>query len=153
MFASQESTPWYRSLTGLIAASVLLPPLGVVLLWTRRESATKAKILGTLLIVVWGVGAFYMLRTWRTSSLYDAHYAALEQHRAQQEALAGSQQAVAPTNPQTASATAPATASPANPATAAAPGEPHPRPLTLQETIGQISAVLTAMAVTMKWPC
>jgi outer membrane protein assembly factor BamB len=127
MFASQESTPWHRSTTLLIVASVLLPPLGLALLWLRRDAATKAKILGTLLIVVWGAGAFYMLRAWRTSSLNDAHYAALEQHRAQQEAATG-QQAVAPTNPQTAPVTVPVTngASPANPASSVAPGVTAP---------------------------
>jgi len=123
MFASQESTPWHRSTTVLIVASVLLPPLGLALLWLRRDAAIKARILGTLLIVVWGAGAFYMLRTWRISSLNDAHYATLEQHRAQQEAATG-QQAVAPTNPQNAPAAVPATngAGPANPASAVAPG-------------------------------
>jgi outer membrane protein assembly factor BamB len=126
MFASQESTPWHRSTTVLIVASVLLPPLGLALLWLRRDAAIRARILGTLLIVVWGASAFYMLRTWRNSSLNDAHYAALEQHRAQQEAATG-QQAVAPANPQSAAAAVPATsgASPANPASAVATGAPE----------------------------
>jgi outer membrane protein assembly factor BamB len=121
MFASQESTPWYRSLTGLIAAAVLLPPLGLALLWTRRDAATKVKILGTLGIVLWGAGAFYMLRAWRTSSINDAHYEALERHRAQQQAATGTEQAIAPANAQ-----APALpvngASPGNPANAVVPG-------------------------------
>jgi outer membrane protein assembly factor BamB len=128
MFASQESTPWYRSLTGLIAASVLLPPLGLALLWTRRDAATKAKIIGTLGIVLWGAGAFYMLRAWRNSSMNDAHYAALEQHRAQQEALSTGQPAIAPATTQApAAAGQPAPgASPATSPNAAAPGTPAP---------------------------
>src|SRR6267143_4490641 len=88
MFASQESTPWYRSLTGLIAASVLLPPLGLALLWARRDAATKVKILGTLCIVMLGAGYVYLFRVWRTSSMYEAHYEELERHRAQQQAQA-----------------------------------------------------------------
>ena len=56
MFESQESTPWYRSLTGLIASSVLIPPLGLAMLWTRRDVATSRKILGTLCIALLGVG-------------------------------------------------------------------------------------------------
>src|ERR1700674_1599766 len=108
MFASQESTPWYRSLTGLIAASVLLPPLGMALLWMRRDAATKAKLLGTLCIVLWGAGYFYLLRVWRNSSANEAHYEALERHRQQQSAAASSasQQAVVPANPQATAATA-----------------------------------------------
>src|SRR6267143_2328122 len=107
MFATQESTPWYRSLTGLIAASLLLPPLGLALLWIRRDAATKTKILATLCIVMWGAGCFYLLRAWRISSANDAHYEALERHRQQQMATAptGSEQAVVPANPQAAAAT------------------------------------------------
>ncbi|MGI9065091.1 MAG: PQQ-binding-like beta-propeller repeat protein [Pyrinomonadaceae bacterium] len=132
MFASQESTPWYRSLTGLVAASVLLPPLGLALLWTRRDAATKVKILGTLCIVMWGAGAFYLLRAWRTSSMNDAHYEALERHRQQQAgASTGSEQAGVPPNPQAAAATTqPVTgASPTIPpgsTAAAAPGVSAP---------------------------
>ena len=124
MFESQESTPWYRSLTGLIAASVLLPPLGIVLLWMRRDSAAKMKILGTLCIAILGVGYLYAYTRWRNSSANEAHYAELEQHRAQQEAAIASQQAVVPTNAQTAPATAAPnpSASPTNPASPAAPG-------------------------------
>ena len=47
MFESQESEPWYKSLSGLIAASVLIPPLGLAMLWTRRDVATSRKILGS----------------------------------------------------------------------------------------------------------
>jgi len=85
MFASQESTPWYRSLTGLIAASVLLPPVGIVLLWMRRGTSAKAKILATVGLVMLGAGYLYLFTAWRRSSAYDAHYASLEQHRAQQQ--------------------------------------------------------------------
>ncbi|MFN2493939.1 MAG: PQQ-binding-like beta-propeller repeat protein [Pyrinomonadaceae bacterium] len=93
MFASQESTPWYRSLTGLIAASFLLPPLGIVLLWMRRDSAAKAKILGTLCIALLGVGYFFLYTAWRNSSMNEAHYAELERHRAQQQSQLGNEPA------------------------------------------------------------
>src|ERR671911_259243 len=93
MFASQESTPWYRSLTGLIAASVLLPPLGIVLLWRRRDSAAKTKILGTLCIALLGVGYVFLYNVWRKSSINEAHYAELERHRAQQQSTTGNEAA------------------------------------------------------------
>ncbi len=86
MFESQESAPWYRSLTGLIAASVLIPPLGLAMLWTRRDVATSRKILGTLCIALLGVGYVYLFAAWRRSGASESHYASLEQHRAQQEA-------------------------------------------------------------------
>lgn len=122
MFASQESTPWYRSLTGLIAAAVVLPPLGLVLLWIRRDAATKVKILGTLGIVLWGAGALYMLRAWRTSSMNDAHYEALERHRSQQQTATGTEQTIAPANAQAPAASPASGATPPNQANAAAPG-------------------------------
>ena len=59
MFESQESIPWYRSLTGLIVASVILPPVGLLLLWMRRDAATRTKILGTLGIVVLATGYYF----------------------------------------------------------------------------------------------
>jgi outer membrane protein assembly factor BamB len=88
MFEAQESTPWYRSLAVLIGASFLLPPLGLALLWMRKDWATKAKLVGTLGIVILGAGYFYFINAVRRSSANEAHFAALEQHRAQQEAAA-----------------------------------------------------------------
>ncbi|MGH9967311.1 MAG: PQQ-binding-like beta-propeller repeat protein [Pyrinomonadaceae bacterium] len=129
MFESQESTPWYRSLTGLIGACILLPPLGLALLWTRRDVAMKTKILASLCLLFLGVGYVYLFRAWRRSDANEAHYAELEQHRAQQAAIPtiGSEQPAATsgvTQPP-AGATSPATngASTANaiaPETAAA---------------------------------
>jgi outer membrane protein assembly factor BamB len=127
MFASQESTPWYRSLTGLIAASVLLPPLGLALLWARRDAATKLKIVGTLGIVILGASYVYVFRVWRNSSINNAHYEELERHRAQQQALAvqnGDQQAAVPTSAQPATVSSPAAN--ASPGIPAAPGAVPP---------------------------
>jgi len=110
MFESQESAPWYRSLSGLIAAAVLIPPLGLALLWTRREFATSKKILGTLCIALLGVGYLFLFSAWRRSGQDEAVYDALEQHRAQQAAAA-------PAGDQPA-----ASAAAQLPATAASPG-------------------------------
>ena len=84
MFEPQESTPWYRSLTGLIAASVLIPPLGLAMLWTRRDVEMSKKVLGTLGIALLGVGYVFLFSVWRRSSANDAQYDLVEQHRAQQ---------------------------------------------------------------------
>jgi outer membrane protein assembly factor BamB len=115
MFESQESTPWYRSLTGLIAASVLLPPVGIVLLWMRRDSAMKTKILGTVGIILLGAGYLFLFNMVRNSGANEEHYAELERHRAQQESMASSQS----------SPGAPQVAAPANAAQQqSAPGQP-----------------------------
>jgi outer membrane protein assembly factor BamB len=123
MFESQESTPWYRSLTGLIAAAILIPPLGLAMLWTRRDFATSRKLLGTLCIALLGIGYFFLFSAWRRSSEYEAVYDAVEQHRAQQAAAAPAvtDQSVAPAN---AAAIPSVGASPAPGSPAAVPGGP-----------------------------
>jgi len=116
MFETQESTPWYRSITSLFAASLLLPPLGLALLWIRRQTPTKTKLLGSLAIILLGTGYFFAYRAWSRNSANEAHYAALEQHRAQQQA-----QAQAEANSQAPAGVA------AQPA--AAPGQPGASPV------------------------
>src|SRR5687768_5802956 len=88
MFASQETTPWYSSLAGLVVASIILPPVGIALLWMRRDTAPKMKILATLGIVILATGYVFAFRAWRKSSAHEAHYAALEQDRLRQQSLA-----------------------------------------------------------------
>jgi hypothetical protein len=90
MFESQQSAPWYRSITGVIATALLLPPVGLALLWTRPQTPVRRKILFSLCIVLLGAGYFYLFSAWRRSSANETHYALVEQHRAQQqrEALA-----------------------------------------------------------------
>ena len=114
MFATEESTPWYRSIAGVVGLSILLPPAGLALLWLRRESSTKTKLLATLGIVVLSAGYLFAYSAWRQNSLNESQYSALEQHRAQQDqAQAAAGQPVVATN----------TAQPAA-ATATQPGQP-----------------------------
>ena len=88
MFDSQDSVPWYRSLTGLIAASVILPPVGLVLVWMRKNTPPIPKMLATAGIVILGVAYFYAFTAWRRSGANEAQYDLVEQHRAQQSAAA-----------------------------------------------------------------
>ncbi len=114
MFASQESTPWYQSLTGLIASSVILPPVGLVLLWMRKNTPMIAKILGSVGILVLAGVYFQAFKAWRGTNIKEAHFDAVEQDRAQQKAQA----------PATTAATQPAAAAGQSPAPGqtAAPG-------------------------------
>jgi outer membrane protein assembly factor BamB len=83
------------SIKALLLASILLPPLGLVLLWRRGDIETGKKAFGTLGIVI--LTAAYVLlifgpNLFVTQGPADAHYAELEEHRArQQSALAQSQ--------------------------------------------------------------
>lgn len=100
MFESQESTPWYRSLTLLIAASIVIPPLGVALLWIRRDATISKKTLGTLVIALLGVGYVFLFSAWNRPPESEAVYDAVERDRAQQTAAAPalSAQPAAPSN-------------------------------------------------------
>ncbi|MDQ5846466.1 MAG: PQQ-like beta-propeller repeat protein [Acidobacteriota bacterium] len=114
MFASQESTPWYRSVATLVGAGFLLPPVGLVLLWLRRDWPTRTKLLGTLGIVLLGTGYFYFYSAWRKAELNESQYSAVEQHRAQQ---AGQAQTAPPDQSSIAT-------NPAQPGTAAQTAQP-----------------------------
>jgi outer membrane protein assembly factor BamB len=87
MFESQDTTPWYRSRTTIIGASVCCVALILAL--------------------------FYHFYGYRYFSDRDAHYSELERHRAQQAALAGNQPApaadLAPAGQTAANQNAPAT--------------------------------------------
>ena len=84
MFEYKESTPWYSSLAGLIVASILIPPLGILLLWMRRGTAVATKVGASGLILALGAGYVLLFVQWRRGS-NDDHYTQLEQHRAQQQ--------------------------------------------------------------------
>ncbi|HLA11464.1 MAG TPA: PQQ-binding-like beta-propeller repeat protein [Pyrinomonadaceae bacterium] len=84
MFEEQESKPWHESNVSLIAASVVLPPIGIVLIWIRRGWAVRTKIVGTLAVILLMVVYGYLYRVISTSRANEAHYATLEQHRAEQ---------------------------------------------------------------------
>jgi outer membrane protein assembly factor BamB len=124
MFEPQQSTPWHQSITSLLAASLLLPPVGLVLLWVRRQTPTKTKLLGSLAIVLLAAGYFFAYSVWSKSSANEAHYAALEENRAQQQQQAAAQPAVA--------GQAPAAAVPGQ--QPAVPGQPAPAAGTAIET-------------------
>lgn len=115
MFQTEQTTPWYRSIAGVLGASLIFPPAGLVLLWLRKGWETKTKILATVGIVLFGAGYFFAISTIRNRTIYDQHYSALEQHRAQQ--------ALASNNPAQTTAAQPATATTApGAANAASPG-------------------------------
>ena len=105
MFESEPSTPWYRSIAVVVASALLIPPAALALFWIRKDWAARTKIVGTLAVVLIAVSYVYVFKLVRRSSANEAHYAALEQHRAQQQA-AGQQAATANPAAQTAPAAA-----------------------------------------------
>ncbi len=103
----------------VLLASILFPPLGLALLWMKRNTENDKKLLGSVGIVALGaiyifafakLGVFSWVFT-RPDPNVEAHYSALEQHRAKQREEAGASGAtpevIAPTEMATTPATAP----------------------------------------------
>jgi outer membrane protein assembly factor BamB len=127
MFESEPSTPWYRSIAVVVASALVIPPAALALIWIRKDWAARTKIVGTLAVVLIAVSYFYVFKMVRRSSANEAHYAALEQHRAQQQA-AGQQAGT--TNP----------AAQAAPAAATNPAQPNADPNAAAQTNETASA-------------
>ena len=80
----------------LLLAAILLPPLGLVMLWMRRGTGVFKKILGSLAIAAWTVTALVLffglhfeldgsgMRPLVRMQRIEAHYAELEQNRSRQ---------------------------------------------------------------------
>lgn len=94
-----QSKPWYRSRTTLFLGFVLLPPVGLVLLWTRPKMGILRKLMGSLAIVVLTVGYLHFFFGLRLEvdgtgrhpllSFYkpEAHFAVLERSRLNQQEI------------------------------------------------------------------
>ena len=130
MESTSTSAPWYRSMMVLTIATILLPPVGLVMLWLRRDTDLGKKIFASFAILALSVSylivayskGFFVLRD--TSS--EAHYAELERQRAQQREMASSAQST-PDQPPGAAASTTARAN-ANESKPAAPVAATARP-------------------------
>src|SRR5262245_13273285 len=91
MFQMEESRAWHQTLPGLIVASVLLPPVGIVLLWMRRGSPILAKATATVGLVFLTIGYVLVFNAWRHSTQNEAHYTEVEQDRKRQHSVAVTQ--------------------------------------------------------------
>ncbi|HEV2915820.1 MAG TPA: PQQ-binding-like beta-propeller repeat protein [Pyrinomonadaceae bacterium] len=94
MFEQEVTTPWYRSPVALVVSAVLLPPLGLVLLWRHSGLDTRKKVLISLGICALLAGYVYLYAVARRNSIED-HYAQLEHHRAEQRQQAAQETAAA----------------------------------------------------------
>jgi outer membrane protein assembly factor BamB len=87
MFEQENSVPWYKSTITLILASILLPPLGLVLVWVN-SGPVRRKIIASLAIVLIGIGYVWIFNVWQRARSNDELYTRLEEHRQQQAAEA-----------------------------------------------------------------
>jgi outer membrane protein assembly factor BamB len=122
-----EQTPWFRSWPVLLAASILLPPVGLILLLTNRNFDVQVKALGSVLILL--LGALYAFLIFGPSEGPNTadHFDALERHRAAQREAAGAAGAQSlDTAAQPAEGVAAAQTGMGDAASAAAPAEGQP---------------------------
>ena len=107
----------------IIVACILLPPVGLVLLWLNRKPPIHTpirKIIGSLALVLLGIWYVFLFNAWQKSKTADAHYAALEQHRQQQASQP------APTAAAPAAATSPVPQASASPSPGESPAAAAP---------------------------
>ncbi len=103
MESTPTPTPWYRSLTAVILTAILLPPLGLILLWMRRDTEFGKRVFGSFAIIALGA-AYCFLLFGRGLFIQgpvpgsEAHFAELERQRAQERERATSAPA-APSTP------------------------------------------------------
>src|SRR5437868_1859897 len=130
---STEPTRWYNSTPLVILLSLLIPPVGLMLLWASPHFETQRKILGSMLIAAL-MGAYVFIvvpgpiRSFlgvRGSST-EAHYDEVERHRASQRA---SEPAAASAENAPSSAGEPAVGSSATPAAAKSEADAKPAKL------------------------
>jgi len=88
---------WLRSTTALLAGALLLPPLGLILLWMHPTRVWK-KLMGTIVIAILGVAHLFLIYGMRVELAGNGmtpmvtfrnkarHYAELERSRSQQPA-------------------------------------------------------------------
>lgn len=135
-----HSTHWLYSWKTVVLASILFPPLGLILVWLRPSRLSR-RILNSIYISA--LGFFYLyqfagLRVERDGSGMmpmlsfekggDAHYAELERNRAQQAQLPPIAQDANPTPPATAPEPAKSVSAPPAEPAASADAEPPPTP-------------------------
>ncbi len=95
MESTSTPTPWYRSSMAVILAAILLPPVGLILLWMRSDTEFGKKVFGSFAIIA--IGAAYGFLLFGCSLFIQgpepgspAHYTELERQRAQQSEMPAS---------------------------------------------------------------
>jgi outer membrane protein assembly factor BamB len=98
MDSTSTSNPWYSSMKLLTIATILLPPVGLVLLWLRRDTEISKKVFASFAILLLCASYLYFAHnsgflTWPTPEM-EAHYSELERQRAEQREAASNSPSV-----------------------------------------------------------
>jgi outer membrane protein assembly factor BamB len=92
MESTPTSAPWYRSMAVLTIVTILLPPVGLVMLWLRRDTTTWQKSFASLAILAMSASYLYFAYNsgffQPSAANLEAHYDELERQRAEQRSSA-----------------------------------------------------------------
>src|SRR4249920_3552073 len=92
MESTPTSAPWYRSMAVLTIVTILLPPVGLVMLWLRRDTTTWQKSFASLAILAMSASYLYFAYNsgffQPSAANMEAHYDELERQRAEQRSSA-----------------------------------------------------------------
>lgn len=92
MSEQHQSQPFYRSLPFIVIVSILLPPVGLILLWMRRDWHENMKLIFSALIIALGLGYFSLYYfVFKTRHSNEAHYSELDKQRELQRQQFGNQ--------------------------------------------------------------
>ena len=81
------STPWHQSMKLLLIVTILLPPVGLVMLWMRKDTPVGQKIFASFAILAMSASYLYFAYSsgfFARRENLEAHYAELERQRAEQ---------------------------------------------------------------------
>ena len=85
MFEQEKSVPWYKSTITTIIAAIVLPPVGLILIWLNKGKVIR-KVIASLAVVLIVIGYLYAFDYLQRRKENEAQYDRLEAHRQEQAA-------------------------------------------------------------------
>lgn len=110
MDSTSTSSPWHQSMLVLLIVTILLPPVGLVMLWMRKDTPVGQKVFASFAILVICLSYLYYAYNsgfFRPAQDMEAHYAELERQRAEQREASPVPAAASPTDSPNANAANP----------------------------------------------
>lgn len=99
MFEQEKSAPWYKNPITTIIAAIVLPPVGLILIWINKGKVIR-KVIASLAVILITIGYFYAFDYLSRMRNNEAQYDRLEAHRQEQAANPPVAAAVATATPE-----------------------------------------------------
>ena len=85
MFEQEKSEPWYKKPITTIIAAIVLPPVGLILIWLNKGKVIR-KVIASLAVILITIGYFYAFDYMSRMRGNEAQYDRVEAHRQEQAA-------------------------------------------------------------------